>query len=135
MARRVEVLLKTLSHEEIPLYKDPEVQSLLGDELIHTPEPCGSIIRLFYYENLSMEEIAEIDDWANPSQSLVPEIYHLSEEESCLVCVPAGYANCLKAHTPDSIMLVLSDKTLEEAKDDSWRYDKTMWVDWTKLEK
>ena len=79
--------------------------------------------------------LVRIDDWANPSQSLVPEIYHLSEEESCLVCVPAGYANCLKAHTPDSIMLVLSDKTLDEAKDDSWRYDKTMWVDWTKLEK
>ena len=59
VARRVEVLLKTLPHEEVPLYKDPEVQSLLGDELIHTPEPCGSIIRLFYYENLSMEEIAE----------------------------------------------------------------------------
>ena len=60
-ARKVEELLKTLpdSEGEPPLYKDPEAQSLLGDELIHTPEPCGSIIRLFYYEDLSMEEIAE----------------------------------------------------------------------------
>lgn len=60
-ARKVEELLKTLpdSEGETPLYKDPEAQSLLGDELIHTPEPCGSIIRLFYYEDLSMEEIAE----------------------------------------------------------------------------
>lgn len=31
----------------------------MGYELIHTPEPCGSIIRLFYYEELSMDEIAE----------------------------------------------------------------------------
>lgn len=60
-ARKVEDLLKTLpdGDSETPLYKDPEAQSLLGDELIHTPEPCGSIIRLFYYEDMSMEEIAE----------------------------------------------------------------------------
>ena len=61
VARRVEELLKTLpdDEDETALYKDPEAQSLLGDELIHTPEPCGSIIRLFYYEELSMDEIAE----------------------------------------------------------------------------
>lgn len=61
VARRVEELLKTLPEDEgdTSLYKDPEAQSLLGNELIHTPEPCGSIIRLFYYEELSMEEIAE----------------------------------------------------------------------------
>lgn len=60
-ARKVEDLLKTLpdGDGETPLYKDPEAQSLLGNELIHTPEPCGSIIRLFYYEDMSMEEIAE----------------------------------------------------------------------------
>ena len=61
VARRVEELLKTLPDDEgeTPLYKDSEAQSLLGNELIHTPEPCGSIIRLFYYEELSMNEIAE----------------------------------------------------------------------------
>ena len=61
VARRVEELLKTLPDDEgeTPLYKDQKAQALLGDELIHTPEPCGSIIRLFYYEELSMDEIAE----------------------------------------------------------------------------
>ena len=41
IARRVEELLKTLPDDEgeKPLYKDPEAQSLLGNELIHTPEP------------------------------------------------------------------------------------------------
>jgi RNA polymerase sigma factor (sigma-70 family) len=58
-ARTVEDLLKTLPEEETPLYQNQEAQSLLGDELIHTPEPCGSIIRLFYYEDKSMDEIAE----------------------------------------------------------------------------
>ncbi len=60
IARRVEELLKTLpDDEETSLYTNQEVQSLLGNELIHTPEPCGSIIRLFYYEDLSMDKIAE----------------------------------------------------------------------------
>lgn len=60
-ARKVDELLKNMptGEDETPLYKNEEALSLLGDELIHTPEPCGSIIRLFYYEDMSMDEIAE----------------------------------------------------------------------------
>ena len=76
--------------------------------------------------------LVEIDDWENPSRELEAQIFELSEERSRLVCVPAGYANCLKAGTDSSVMLVLSDKTLDEAIDDSWRYDSSMWVDWSK---
>lgn len=59
-ARKVEELLHTLPETEsdIPLVKDSTAQSLLGDELSHIPEPCNSILILFYYEQLSMEEIA-----------------------------------------------------------------------------
>ena len=69
IARRVKDLLKDLpeDEEETPLYKNAQAQSILGDELIHTPEPCGSIIRLFYYEELSMEEIAEEIGYKNAS--------------------------------------------------------------------
>ena len=73
------------------------------------------------------------DDWNSPSSNLVPEIFHLSENDSKIVCVPAGYANCLKAHEDDSIMQVFSDKILSEALNDSWRYDKEMWVDWNNV--
>lgn len=73
------------------------------------------------------------DDWTNPSQDLKAEIFHLSDTDSKIVCVPAGYANCLKAHIPNSIMQVFSDKILSEALEDSWRYDKELWVDWDKV--
>ena len=76
--------------------------------------------------------LTEIDDWDNPSPDLVAEVFHLNDGHSRLICVPCGYANCLKAHIPDSVMLVLSDKTLDEAKDDSWRYDSKLWMDWNK---
>ncbi|MEG1686011.1 MAG: hypothetical protein RR319_08745 [Bacteroides sp.] len=49
-----------------------------------------------------------------------------------IVCVPEGYANCIKASIPDSILLVYSGKLISEACNDSWCYDNTMWVDWTK---
>ena len=70
------------------------------------------------------------DDWENPSPDLKPEVFELSEEQSRLVCVPAGYANCLKAHEDNSTMIVFSDKILEEALLDSWRYDSSMWMRW-----
>lgn len=59
MARRIERMMKEFPDEDLPLSANMEVHSLLGNELIHTPEPCASIIKLFYYEDLSMEEIAE----------------------------------------------------------------------------
>ena len=62
-ARRVEDLLKTLPDENGGLYEDPEVHEILSDELIHTPEPCASIIRLTYYSGLSDAEIT--DELAN----------------------------------------------------------------------
>ena len=79
--------------------------------------------------------LVKIDNWDNPSENLTADIHHLSENESKLVCVPKGYANCLKAHENDSIMMVLSDKILEDALNDSWRYDKGLWVDWNAIEK
>lgn len=59
-ARTVEDLLKTLpDKEELPFVKNPEAHAILGNEIAHTPEPCAKIIKLFYYEDLSMTEIAE----------------------------------------------------------------------------
>ena len=70
------------------------------------------------------------DDWENPSADLVPEIFHLSDQKSEVLCVPAGYANCLKATEPGSILQVWSDKQLPGAFEDSWRYPSSNWVDW-----
>ncbi|MEG1580881.1 MAG: WxcM-like domain-containing protein [Bacteroidaceae bacterium] len=76
--------------------------------------------------------LVKIDDWDNPSTELVPEIFQLSAEKSEIVCVPAGYANGIKALTPDSILTVYSDKLLSEALHDSWRYVPSKWMDWSK---
>lgn len=59
LAKKVSELLQSMAQEEPDLYKDPEAQALLGDELTHTPEPCASIIRLTYYSGLTDREITE----------------------------------------------------------------------------
>lgn len=75
----------------------------------------------------------KIDDWHDPSPTLQPEIYHISERESRMICVPAGYANCLRADAPDSKLLVLSGRTYPECLDDSWRYAPNRWFDWNEI--
>lgn len=59
LARRIDELLKTIPDEDPELYKNQEVQDVLSDELIHTPEPCASIIRLTYYSGLTDAQITE----------------------------------------------------------------------------
>lgn len=59
LARKVEEIIKEMPEEEAALCNNPEVLSRLCNELDHTPEPCGKIIRLFYYTDATMEDIAE----------------------------------------------------------------------------
>ena len=76
--------------------------------------------------------LVELDDWENPSTDLPVELFHLTENDSKIVCVPEGYANCIKAGEDHAVMMVLSGKTVPEAYLDSWRYDCHLWVDWSK---
>ena len=78
--------------------------------------------------------LVEIDDWENPSPELKAQKYRLTEQESKIICVPEGYANCIKASIPGSILLVFSGKTLPEAYSDSWRYDSKLWITWSENE-
>lgn len=74
----------------------------------------------------------KVDNWENPSPELKPEIFQLSAAESKILHIPEGYANGIKANEPDSLLLVYSNKILSVAVNDSWRYNKEMWVDWSK---
>lgn len=65
LARKVERIIQNVSDEDKPLYNDPEALALLGDEISHTPEPCNSIIRMFYYEEKNMSEIASSVGYKN----------------------------------------------------------------------
>ena len=80
--------------------------------------------------------LVQIDNWEKPSPDLKPEIFRLGDDDSRIICVPAGYANCIKAETADSILMVLSDKTMAEAAElnDSYRYDADYFFKWSDLQ-
>ena len=79
--------------------------------------------------------LIEIDDWVAPSRSLKPEIVHLSENDSRIICIPEGFASCIQAEQPDSTLMVLSGKTLRDAmaEPDSYRYDCNYWGSWDEM--
>ena len=85
-AREVEKLVKNFSEEETPLYENEEALSLLGDELTHTPEPCGSIIRLFYYTNMSMDEIATKIGYKNATTAKAKKSQCMSDLINRVTC-------------------------------------------------
>lgn len=59
IARKIDQILATIPEETEDLYNNTEVKEVLADELIHTPEPCASIIRLKYYLGLSDTQITQ----------------------------------------------------------------------------
>lgn len=73
-------------------------------------------------------KLVKPDDWDNPSPDLPVQTYNLSSDNSRVICVPGGYANWIKAEEADSILTVYSDKLLEEAANDSWRFPPDMWI-------
>lgn len=75
----------------------------------------------------------EIDDFENPSSDLKAQYEILKSSENCVLSVPRGYANGLKALEPNSQIMVFSDKGLYESLDDKIRFDKDLWLDWNRF--
>jgi len=49
--------------------------------------------------------------------------YNLSDKVPRILKVPAGWANGMKSLTNDSVIIVFSNRTLDESKDDDIRFD------------
>ena len=65
ISRTVEKLLSECFDEDETMYQNVDALSLLGEELNYTPEPCNTIIRLYYYAKMSMEDIATAVNFKN----------------------------------------------------------------------
>lgn len=69
----------------------------------------------------------EIDNWQQPSKDLQINTHTLSDTQSEILTIPPGHVNGFKALEPDSTMVVFSDMSLEESKNDDYRFPVDYW--------
>ena len=70
----------------------------------------------------------KIDNWAKPSEEL--EIYNktITDRKSEILIIPPGHVNGFKALESDSSLIIFSDRTLQESKDDDFRFPLDYWA-------
>ena len=71
--------------------------------------------------------LVKIDDWDNPSDKLPIIEFMLEAEKSEVLHIPEGYATGFKATESFSKLMVMSDFTLEESKNDDYRFPVGKW--------
>lgn len=67
-------------------------------------------------------KIIEINNWENPNLNKNIEQFVLEADKPMILHIPGGYVNGFRALVDDSSLVVYSDKTLEESKNDDYRF-------------
>jgi len=71
--------------------------------------------------------LVKIDNFDNPSDHLIPERFVLDAKNPFVLEVPEGYGTGFKANRGNSKLLVFSNFTLDESKQDDFRYSVDKW--------
>ncbi|WP_291142765.1 WxcM-like domain-containing protein [Flavobacterium sp. UBA7680] len=69
----------------------------------------------------------KVDDWDNPSKDLLIETIFVSESESKIVHIPAGYANAIESIQENSKLISFSTLPLTKVKEDDVRFPFDYW--------
>jgi dTDP-4-dehydrorhamnose 3,5-epimerase len=77
----------------------------------------------------------KIDDFSNPNLNIEVERFVLSEKSPSVLYIPEGFANGFMSLTDDAKLIFYSTSSLEESKDDDFRYDSNYWNPWTIVER
>ncbi len=71
--------------------------------------------------------LIKLDDFENPSKTLVPDKFILEAENPSILEISGGYATGFKAGKVNSKLLVFSNFSLEESKQDDYRFSEDTW--------
>lgn len=69
----------------------------------------------------------KIDNWECPSKDLSIETIDVSDSDSKIVHIPAGYANAIQSLEKDSKLISFSTLPLANVSEDDVRYDSNYW--------
>ena len=70
----------------------------------------------------------KIDNWENPSKYLAVETVFVSEADSKIVHIPAGYANAVESLEENSKLISFSTLSLANLIEDDVRYPLEYWL-------
>ena len=70
----------------------------------------------------------KIDNWENPSKDLAIETVLVSESDSKIVYIPAGYANAVESLEENSKLMSFSTLPLSNVSEDDVRYPSDYWL-------
>ena len=84
------------------------------------------------FDNIKFEII--VTDTNSPSKDLEIHSYVMSSEKPNVLWIPKGYANGCMTLKSDTKVIYFSTSTLEESKNDDFRYDSDYWNCWNIIE-
>lgn len=74
--------------------------------------------------------VVPINNWVTPSKNLVPKKFILEAKKNEILNIPKGFANGFKALEVGSELLVFSDKDLNDSKNDQYKFNENLWMNW-----
>ena len=54
---------------EKSIYNDPDLRAVLAAELSYIPDPCNSVLKMYYYDGFGMKEIADAMNYSGPNSA------------------------------------------------------------------
>ena len=86
----------------------------------------------FVVKGSFMIAVLQPSNFENPSLLEKAKFFLMKEEDNLFLKVPGGCYTGIKAFVPNSVLMVLSDATLENSKKDDFRLPNN-WIDWQTL--
>ncbi len=74
--------------------------------------------------------LIQIDNWDQPSTSLLVSDFVLSADDHSVLHIPGGYVNGFQMLENNSSLMIYSDADLEASKLDDYRFDQNYWFNW-----
>lgn len=85
----LELKIKENQTEYNQVSGNPDLQMVVGSEISYIPEPCCSLLKMYYYEEMSMRHIAEALNYKNDRTVI-------STKKRCLNKLKARVVNAAK---------------------------------------
>ena len=86
---------------------------------------------VYVMKGVALVGAVAIDNWNTPSKDAKVYRYVLSAHKPSVLYIPPGYANGAMTLTEDAQIIYFATDTLEETKNDDYRYDARYWDIWT----